>query len=469
MTQNGQALLDAARQKGAAVIGVGISNIPLIRFLLNHGIKVIARDKKAFDSLPDAAKALAGDGVAFVCGEGYLENLGEGVIFRSPGVKPWLPEIAAAVAGGARLTSEMELFFALTPAKLIAVTGSDGKTTTTTLIYKMLALESARQQVPRRVYVGGNIGTPLLPVVEEMTGEDVAVLELSSFQLQTMTASPHVAVITNISPNHLDWHHDFAEYEAAKRNIYLHPGCERVVLNADCAWTAAMIDESPVRVTAFSAEGKIRAGASVYLKDGVICHRDGDGEKPILPVSAIKIPGRHNIENYMAAIAAVYPCVGGDTIREIAETFGGVEHRIELVRVAGGVTYYNSSIDSSPTRTVAALRTLGHGLVVICGGRDKKVPFDTLAEALCEYARAVVLTGEAAGKIKAALLACTAFRPGRPLVAEVPGFDDAVRAARELAQPGETVLLSPACTSFDAFANFEERGNRFKAIVNTFE
>ncbi|NLK39357.1 MAG: UDP-N-acetylmuramoyl-L-alanine--D-glutamate ligase [Clostridiales bacterium] len=467
MTHEGNLLLRSAQHGGAAVIGIGISNIPLIRFLLKHKIRVTARDRKEWDNLPDAAKSLADHGVNFICGENYLRNLKEGVIFRSPGVKPWLPEIKAAVDGGARLTSETELFFALTLAKLIGVTGSDGKTTTTTLIYKMLSLENEKRK-KGNVYVGGNIGTPLIQFADDMTEDDIAVLELSSFQLQTATRSPHTAVITNISPNHLDWHHDLEQYIDAKRNIYQHRGCHRAIINADCPLTAPIIDSCPVKVTSFSSGGNIKGDVSVFEKNGHIILRDEEGEHPIIPISSIKIPGKHNIENYMAAIAAVYPWVGNETIREVAETFNGVEHRIEYVRTHNGVKYYNSSIDSTPTRTEAALRTLGHGLVVICGGRDKKIPFDTLAKALCVHARAIILTGEAGDKIKTALLACEDYRPGHPVIVHDGNFEGAVNAARQIAKPGEIVLLSPACTSFDAFANFEQRGNRFKAIVNAF-
>lgn len=473
MTQKACELLYAARCGGAAVIGVGISNIPLIDFLLKNNIKVTARDKKDWNSLPEAAKALSYRGVDFICGADYLENICEAVIFRSPGVQPWLPQIKRAVYSGSTLTSEMELFFELTPAEIIGVTGSDGKTTTTTLIYNMLSLECKKRGGKTHAYVGGNIGAPLLPLVCDMTEKDYAVVELSSFQLQTMTRSPNTGIITNIAPNHLDWHSDMQQYTDAKLNIYKNKGCTHAVLNADNYVTSSLIKDAPVKVTAFSSSakslGEVKADAAVFERGDMIIYADENGEVPVLPVSSIRVPGRHNVENFMTAIAAVYGKASCETIREVAECFTGVEHRIEFVRTYKGAHYYNSSIDSSPSRTAAALNALGHGLVVICGGRDKKVPFAPLAEALCDHARAVILTGEAAGQIYSALMSCPRYTPGRPVIICDNDFRGAVCAARDVARPGDIVVLSPACTSFDAFSNFEERGNVFKKLVKDFE
>lgn len=457
------------------VLGLGISNLPLIDFLLAQGARITVRDQKPLDRLA-GADALAERGVRFVTGEHYLDGAWGDVIFRSPGIRPDLPQIVEAVRAGAILTSEMELFFALTPATLIGITGSDGKTTTTTLIYRLLEGEAVRSQNGARVWVGGNIGAPLLPHLDEMSVRDYAVVELSSFQLQTMRQSPHRAVMTNVTPNHLNWHTDMEEYVAAKCNICRHAPARQLVANACNAVTAEIARNSDLDVTLFTAAREhyeevvpeyMRGRTSaLYLRDGIIFYGNGKTETPVLAVEDILLPGVHNIENYMAAIAATWGLVSGDVIVELARSFGGVEHRLEFVRELDGVRYYNGSIDSSPTRTAAALSALPGRPIVICGGSDKHVSFAPLADCLLERAGGVVLNGETAPKIKAALLEHPRWDGSLPL-AEHPRFADAVGAARAMAEPGDIVLLSPACASFDQFANFEERGNTFKHIVNT--
>ncbi len=458
-----------------AVCGIGISNLPLIDFLLGLGADITARDKKSREQLGKDAADLEKRGVKLILGEGYLDKLDEDVIFRTPGLRPDKPELAAAVAHGAQLTSEMELFMELTPARVIGVTGSDGKTTTTTLTYKMLEAELKRKGLGR-VYVGGNIGTPLLPLVGDMTSDDFAVVELSSFQLYTMKISPERSAITNITPNHLDWHTDMAEYTKAKMNICTHPGAVRLTVNAENALTYKIGCESPLEVTFFSSvkgsyDEIVPAGKPAYAifeRDGMIMMSDGKAEEELLRTSDILLPGRHNVENYMTAISNVYGLVSRDIFTEIAKTFPGVEHRLEFVRELDGVKYYNGSIDSSPTRTAAALSALKVKPVVICGGYDKKIPFAPLADALCARAEAVVLTGATAEKIKTALDECPAYDPAKLSVVTEPDFTIAISRARSLARPGGIVLLSPACASFDRFKNFMERGNFFKEIVRNF-
>ena len=440
--------------KKVTVIGLGISNMPLIDYLLNEGALVSARDRKEYDALPDNVRALEAKGVRLICGEGYLEGIDEEYIFRTPGMRYDTKELAEAVARGSVLTSEMELFFERCPAHMIAVTGSDGKTTTTTLISKMIEKKFGK------VYVGGNIGAPLLPFVDEMTEDDWAVLELSSFQLHTMKRSPHIAVITNLSPNHLDYHRDMQEYVDAKKNIFLHMGENtKLVLNYKNDPTRALASEAAegTSVTFFAREG------DVYEKDGAIYY----GDEKIVDTADILIPGHHNVENYMAATAAVYPIVGKEIIAELAKTFGGVEHRIELVRIKDGVRYYNSSIDSSPSRTAAALASFDEKVIAICGGKDKGVPFDGLASTLCKGAKKVVLTGATRETIYNALMSCPEYRQGAPEIKVEPDFETAVKAAADWAEEGDVVILSPGCTSFDAFPNFMARGNKFKEIVRS--
>ena len=455
--------------KHASVVGIGVSNTPLIDFLLDCGAGVTARDIKSRDKLGALADELENKGVTLILGDGYLENFTEDIIFKAPGIRGDREEFKRAVAGGAVLTSEMEVFFELCPCKIFAVTGSDGKTTTTTLTYKMLEAEQKKIGSGARVWVGGNIGKPLLPEIECIKQTDIAVLELSSFQLHMMKKSPFAAAITNVSPNHLNWHTDMEEYIVSKENIFLGEGNERLVLNYGCEITRSMISLSKAQVTYFSGVcTPVGGSAAVYEENGVIVYRGTDGEtEEILRVCDIKIPGRHNVENYMTAIALTHGFVSRDTIVNIAKNFGGVEHRCEFVREFNGVKYYNSSIDSSPTRTEAALRSFKDKVIVICGGYDKDIPYSPLAKPLVECAKTVVLVGATAPKIKAALLGCCDYS-GTPNIIEADTFDGAVKAARDAAYPGDTVILSPASASFDMFKNFEERGEIFKDIVNKF-
>lgn len=454
------------------VLGIGVSNLPLIRLLCKMGAAVTARDMKSEEQLGDVAVELKALGVTLVTGKDYLENIEGDIIFRAPGIRPDLPQIKAATDRGALRTSEMEFFLEITPATVLGITGSDGKTTTTTLTSKILAQELA-QTGKGRVWVGGNIGTPLLDQAEKMTEDDFAVVELSSFQLQTMTRSPLRSVVTNLTPNHLNWHTGMEEYTQAKCNIFSHEPITHVTFNAENEITYSLAKESKIPVTLFSSSAKsyaetvkeVAGASAIYERGGVIYFSDGKTEEEVIKISDIKLPGRHNVENYMAAISITRPYVSKDSVREVARTFGGVEHRLEFVRELEGVKYYNSSIDSSPTRTAAALSALRVKPIVICGGYDKNIPFEPLAEALTARAKAVVLTGATAPKIKASLDKVGAN--DLKIVFE-PDFKGAVEAAKNMAADGDTVLLSPACASFDAFKNFEERGNTFKNIVNSF-
>lgn len=441
--------------KKVTVIGLGISNTPLIPWLLSRGAVVTARDKKEFDNLPEAVKAYKDQGVNFVCGEGYLSDIDADVIFKAPGLRYDLPEISAAVENGAILTSEMEQFFEDCPCKIIGVTGSDGKTTSTTLIYKCLC----EQYGEDKVFVGGNIGKPLLPEVERMDEGCFAVVELSSFQLHTMKHSPDISLITNLSPNHLDYHKGMEEYVEAKKNIYLNakPGSV-LVLNGENGVTKNLGSDAPEGV-----EVRYFLNGYARVEDGKITVNG----REVLKTDDILIPGKHNIENYCGIICALDGIVDEAVFEKVAKTFGGVEHRIELVRRLNGVSYYNSSIDSSPTRSAAALNSFKERVIVICGGYDKKIPFEPLADVLLRKAKTVVLTGATAQKIKDALISHKDYTEDAIKIIEKPDFKDAVLAAHNEAKEGDTVLLSPACASFDAFPNFEVRGNTFKEIIKS--
>ena len=448
-----------------AVLGLGVSNIPLVEILLECGNQITVHDKNSIEQLGEKACEFEKCGVKFVTGENYLDQIDADIIFRSPGIRPDYKGITNAVANGAELTSEMELFLELTPAKILAVTGSDGKTTTTTVSYKLLAKEF--ENSGRNIYVGGNIGTPLLSKLGEMTDNDICVLELSSFQLFTMKNSPSRAVITNLSPNHLDWHKDMNEYVDAKTNIFKY-GAEELITNANNEFCTQILADAKCKAVAFSAhldKLQIKEFDNAYfLNDGYICHRCNGEFENILNTQNILVPGIHNIENYMAAIALTDGLVSNEAIKYVATTFGGVEHRLEFVRELDGVKYYNSSIDSSPSRTAAALSALNQKPRVMCGGYDKQIPFEPLADALIDRAKIVVLTGATADKI----YACLCQKQAKlPTYIELD-FERAVNKARELARKDDIVLLSPACASFDAFKNFMERGNKFKQIVNDF-
>ncbi len=474
---NNEKILDKIRESSVAVLGFGVSNIPLVRFLLDIGATdITVHDKKEFEELGDAAKEYQAKGVKFVTGRDYLEEIDGDIIFRSPGIRPDGDGIKRALLRGAELTSEMELFFDLTPATIIGVTGSDGKTTTTTLTYKILEEELSRKG-GGRVYVGGNIGEPLLPKVFEMTKADYAVVELSSFQLSTMKHSPVRAAVTNVTPNHLDWHYNMIEYTDAKFNICRGSELQRAVLNAENETTRSFAEHLEGGVTLFSGkkdsweaitegEGGIRA---VFEHDGEIVISDGTVERIMLRIADIKLIGRHNVENYMTAIGLLDGLVSSQSVEKIAKTFGGVEHRLEFVRELDGVTYYNSSIDSSPTRTAAALSAFDDKPVVILGGYDKHIPYDEMGDLLCRKAKAIVLMGATAPAIRAAVEASAMYAECGLLMYDVSSMEEAVQKARGLACRGDKVLLSPASASFDMFKNFAERGNIFKEIVNSME
>ena len=440
----------ALRGKKIAVLGLGVSNRPLVRLLLEFGCDVTGCDRTPREKLDEEVLELERSGAKLSLGDGYLEGIQADILFRTPGMHPGNPAIVALAEKGAKVTSEMEVFFEVAPCHLIAVTGSDGKTTTTTLISEML------KTAGKTVWLGGNIGTPLLPLVRQMKPEDYAVVELSSFQLMDMTRSPEIAVVTNLAPNHLDVHKDMDEYVDAKKNIFRFQNADsRLVLNADNAITAE-----------FSGNGKTlffsRQGVGyVDVRDGIICR---DGQK-VLSVSDILLPGVHNIENYMAAIAAVEGLVEDDVICHVAKNFGGVEHRIELVRIKDGVRFYNDSIASSPSRTIAGLRSFKEKVLLIVGGYDKQIPYDVLGPEICQHVKALFLGGATGPKIAEAVKACEEYDEQNLPIMDCGDFESAVRAAAAYAKDGDVVLMSPASAAFDQFKNFMVRGEFYKKLV----
>jgi len=446
------------KNKKVAVAGVGVSNLPLVEFFSRLGAKVVCCDRKTADKFDRKTMEILKNKCEEIhLGEDYLEHFsGCDIILRSPGIRFDRPEFVKAVSEGAVLTGEIELFLALCPAKTIGITGSDGKTTTTTLIYEML------KQSGKKCFLGGNIGAPLLNRIEDIGRDDVAVIELSSFQLHNMRVSPDVAVITNITPNHLDYHKDYQEYIDAKKNVYIHGGeSSRLVVNHDNELTRNIGAQNTVGKTTFFSKENI-GDDNVYLSKNVI-YRGGE---PVIKTEDIKIRGIHNVENYMAAIGAVGDMVSREDIYNVATNFGGVAHRMELVREKDGVKYYNDSIASTPTRTAAGLRACDRKVILIAGGYDKHISYEDFGDVIVDCVKYLVVIGQTGGAIKASTERALAERGENIPIISCETFEQAINAAHKAASAEDYVILSPASASFDMFKNFEERGNLFKEIVN---
>ena len=404
--------------KEIALIGLGVSHRPVAKLLTQKGMKVTIYDKKSPEELGEAAKELAAMGVAFVTGADYLQKLRGDVIFRTPGMYFNHPRLRELMQAGCAITSELELFMQCCPCPIIGVTGSDGKTTTTSLIAEML-----RQ-------------------------------------------SPEIAVVTNVTPNHLDVHGTMEEYIAAKKNIFLHQGAfTATVLNADCPTTAGFAAEVRGDCRWFSRRHPVERGA--WLDEaGTLHYTDGKGDTPLFAMSEIKIPGLHNVENMLTAIAAVWGLVPPEVIRHVANTFPGVEHRIEFVRELDGVRWYNDSIATSPTRTIAGLESFDQKLIIIAGGYDKHLDYTPLAGPVLERVKALILTGATADKIEKAVTSYPGYAESGLVLRRAATLEQAVTMAHELAKAGDIVSLSPASASFDCYPNFEVRGQCYKALVN---
>jgi UDP-N-acetylmuramoylalanine--D-glutamate ligase len=447
--------------KRVGLIGLGISNMAVARYLSAHGARITACDRKEAPMLGSRLHELLALGVQLQLGAGYLRELDRfDVVFLAPGVPKHLPELKAAEQSGVVLSSEMNLFFSLCRAPIIGVTGSSGKTTTTTLIGEIMATAGII------VHVGGNIGKPLVEEVERIDPQSWVLLELSSFQLELLRQSPQLALITNVTPNHLDVHASMAEYIAAKSHVYRYQKPQNwAIFNADNPTTSRLAGEAPGQVAWFSTQRQVKRGACV-VEGRIMLARDGILQE-VCRQSEIKLMGAHNLENVLAAavLADLVGCPPG-VIRDVVTSFTGVEHRLELVREADGVAYYNDSKATTPAGAIAALQAFQRPVVLIAGGYDKHLPFDELGAVVAQRAKAVVLLGATKNKIAAAISA--AAGDGRkPPVQFAASLEEAVALAKSLAAPGDVVLLSPACASYDMFANFEERGERFRAIVRS--
>lgn len=447
--------------KKIAFCGIGTSNLPLIELFIKYGASVTACDRRTREQLGDSANVAQKAGAKLSLGDDYLKNLDVDIVFRTPGMRYYMDELVEMRNRGVVVTSEMEVFFDLCPCKIYAITGSDGKTTTTSIISQMLQAQG------KTVHLGGNIGKPLLPEIESIGYDDAAVVELSSFQLISMRKGPDVAVVTNLAPNHLDIHKDMQEYIDAKKNLVIHQGAfSRVVLNKDNEITNGFEPECRGRVLKFSRKSQLNNGAYLDENNNIV-FADNGKKTVVMNIADIKIPGMHNVENYMAAISAVWGEVSVENIVNVAKTFAGVEHRAEFVREFEGVKYYNDSIASSPTRTaLGTLSLYDFKIILIAGGYDKKIPYDGLGPVICDKVKYLILMGATAPKIKAAVLNADNYSDGNPTIIEVSNMEEAVAKAREVAKPGDLVSMSPASASFDLYKNFDQRGKHFKSIVN---
>ena len=474
MTEKVKEYIASLRGKKIAFVGMGVANAPSALFLARHGLQVYACDSRDESYIgKKTCEELRACGVQFSLGKDYLRILPEmDIVFRSNGILPFQnPWIGECIERGQTVTSEMEEFFHYCPAKIIGITGSNGKTTTTTLIYEML------KKAGQSAVIGGNIGKAMLPYLEDLTPSDYAVCELSSFQLLTMgnlVHQPDIAVVTNIESTHLDHHISLDEYVDAKRNVLIYQDpSQRTVLNADCDYSIGhrvyhdMRYDVRGQLAEFSLEKPVNTGAYLDDNDNIVYAEDGTVTQ-IMPASDIRLPGRHNIANYCTAIAAVWGLVQPEQIREVARTFGGVEHRIEFVREVDGVKYYNDSIATSPSRVISGVRAFHQKIIAIQGGSDKGNDLSEMVPDLLTHVKILILNGATADKIEQAVLAAPDYDPDQLQIIKVKDLAQAVEAARKAAQPGDIVSLCPACPAFDQFKTFEYRGREFKRLVNAF-
>ncbi|MDE6707698.1 MAG: UDP-N-acetylmuramoyl-L-alanine--D-glutamate ligase [Oscillospiraceae bacterium] len=448
------------KTKKIAFIGTGVSHTELIKKFREKQIAITVCDKRSADKFQQVYDELKALGVKFILGENYLDSLTDfDIVFRTPGMYFNNPALIKARQAGVVITSEMEVFFDLCPCPIYAVTGSDGKSTSTTLIAEILSASG------KTVHKGGNIGKALLPIIEEIQEQDIAVVELSSFQLISMRKSPDVALITNITPNHLDVHGTMQEYTESKINLIAHQNAfSRTVLNLDNQGTKNLANLVRGKLNWFTRKEIPERGAFLR-EDGMLCYIENKQITPVVHKNDIRIPGMHNVENFLGVIAALWGEVEISAIMQVAKNFGGVEHRIEFVRKVNGVKYYNDSIATSPTRVLAGLRSFDQKIIVLAGGYDKKIPFEPMAETVCDRVKLLILMGVTADKIEKAVTSAKNYHPENTRILHVNSMEEAVATAYREAKSGDIVTLSPACASFDWYPNFEVRGQHFKRLI----
>ena len=444
-----------------AVIGLGVSNLPLLEYLHDKKSTVTIFDDRNIDELPkEIVEKITNYGFNFSFGKNSLEKLQNfDLIFRSPSCLPTKPELQAEIKRGAIVTTEIELLMKMCPSKIIGVTGSDGKTTTTSLIYAIL------KDAGYNTYLGGNIGTPLFTKLEEMQPEDIVVLELSSFQLMGMEVSPNIAVITNITPNHLNIHKDFEEYIDAKKNIFKFQNENDIlILNYDNEITKNCSKEANGKVIFFSGKEKLDNG--YIIDEGIIKICVDKIRNHILNVDEVILRGEHNYENIATALAATSTLVDLDVAIQTVKNFKPVAHRLEFVRELDGVKWYNDSASSSPTRTLAGINSYKEEIVLIAGGYDKNLDYKPLAKPILDKVSTLILMGQTSGKIFDCVKEEMEKENKKIPIYVVDDLDNAIKTAKKYAKPNQVVLFSPASASFDMFKNAVQRGELFKEKVN---
>ncbi len=450
---------NSLKNKKVAIIGLGVSNKPLLDYLDDLGARITVFDKREEEKIDkEILNKIEEYKIDTSFGENYLSKLNNfDIIFKSPSCRPDLPEIEDAIKNGAKLTSEIELVLELAPCKIIAVTGSDGKTTTTSLIYEILKNKY-------KCYLGGNIGIPLFTEIKNMEPKDIVVLELSSFQLMTMKKSPNIAVVTNVTPNHLDIHKSYEEYIESKKNILKYQKeSDILVLNYDNDITKSFEKEAKSKVIFFSSKEKLKDG--VIYDDGIIKDCENDLRRHVLKLSDTHLRGVHNAENICAAIVATKTLIDIEEQIKAIKNFEGVKHRLEFVREIEGVKWYNDSIASSPTRTIAGLKSFDEEIVLIAGGYDKHLDYEPIAEPILEKVKTLILMGATSEKIYGVVKKKSEELNKNIEIYKENSLESAIKRAQQKAKTNQIVLFSPASASFDMFKNFEERGNKFKELV----
>lgn len=449
------------RYRKIAIIGLGVSNIPLIDYLYQKKARVTVFDDRKKEEIPsEILKKINEYQFETSFGEENLKKLKNfDIIFRSPSCLPTKPELKEEEKRGAIVTTEIEMLMQMCPAKIIGVTGSDGKTTTTSLIYSIL------KKAGYNTYLGGNIGTPLFTKLSEMKPEDIVVLELSSFQLMGMKISPQIGVITNITPNHLNIHKDYQEYIDAKKNIFKYQKeNDKIILNYDNEITRNSAKEATSKVIFFSGKEKLENG---FIVDGKIIKECNDGiRKHILDTQDILLRGKHNYENIATALATTKDLVNQDVAISAIKEFKAVEHRLEFVREINNVKWYNDSVSSSPTRTIAGLESFEEEIVLIAGGYDKNLDYTPIASPILEKVKTLILLGQTSGKIFEAVKKEEEKTNKKIDIYMCSTLEEAVNLAKKSAKQEQVVLFSPASASFDMFKNFADRGEQFKKLVN---
>lgn len=447
--------------KKVAIIGMGVSNMPLLDYFYDKNAKVTIFDKNSLsDEIMEKVNKYRYE--VEIGTDNLLKLHGFDIIFRSPSALPTTPEFVAEVERGAILTSEIEMVLKLAPCKIIGVTGTEGKTTTTSLIYEIA------KYAGYNCFLGGNIGKPIFTKIKDMRPEDLVILELSSFQLMGMEISPDISVVTNVFPDHLNVHKSYEEYQQAKENIFLHQNNDGIViLNKDNDITRSFSKLAQGKVVFFSSTKQLKDGYVYDREDHMIKHCVDGKCKDLLYKDDIKLRGIHNYENICAALAATETLTTENTQIEAIKNFNGVEHRLEFVRELDGVKYYNDSIGTSPASTIAGLNAFDENIILLAGGSDKGLDYKEIGETIAKKVGTLILTGPTSEKIENATKIALIDSPNKSLdIVHCTNLEEAVKIAKQKSNSGDIVLLSPASASFDAFKNFEERGKKFKQLVN---